>query len=202
MHLLFALIQSKRMKHAYLFLLATGAALTISSCRKSEMEVIPTAPQPATATAGNVAKMANGGRPFKGSMTLQPSSEGMPCACVAPNDTTGTFAGSGNLSHLGLTSIKLQSCATPIVMNNMVVGFDVNSVCATMKTADGDELFTKTDPYQLLFTASGASATLDIEFTGGTGKFVGAGGGFTGTMTIPPTMASATLSNIDGTIIY
>lgn len=139
-------------------------------------------------------------RRLKGTLFLKPSTTSLPCNCTSPSAPVGTYAGSGLMTVFGITGAKIQSCATPIIQNSVVVGYNVSSVCAELKAGNGKQIYTYTQPYQLLFGPSGATATLQVSITGGTGKYAGATGQFTGNMAIAPDL-SATFT-IDGHIIY
>ena len=175
-----------------LFLLISTIVL-ISSCSKSNNEIIPASNQQGqTKTAGRTSN------PFTGSVYYSVSTQTLGCDVGTFSDF-GTFAGAGILSHLGNSTSLIRPAVT--YLSN---GVHVEIECAEFTAANGDKLYCYTHPYDIIATpAAGASiGTVQVDFTGGTGRFANATGGFTGTVTVPFTPGSASLTGINGTINY
>jgi hypothetical protein len=143
----------------------------------------------------------NDGSPFKGALTLSFAPESnMPCDCQGFMDA-GTYVGSGNLTHLGLSTAEIKPCIAPIFSGNALIGYHVGVQCGYFKAANGDVVNCSVHPYDLLFTAIGGVGNVTVDFAGGTGKFKNASGSFTG-YTTNDGQGNVTLTNIDGTIKY
>ena len=181
----------KRRKHLTWIV---GCALLFSSCSKNEEEV---APAEAAGKSTTVAAKKMPSKPFKGSMTFVPSTNyNLPCNCPPTAPAYGTLVGTGNITHLGLATSYIMPCASPTT-----TGLDVAMECAKFVAANGDQIYTYTYPYQMVFTPTGATGNIVVDFTGGTGKFTAASGSFTATVTLTSN-GVAVMSNIDGTISY
>lgn len=177
-------------------LMATAVGMLFASCSKDNNSAIKSI----NADESALAKQGPQARPFSGSLTYEVSmNEELPCNCgvYAP---VGTFAGSGTMSHLGLTTSLIKPCVTPIIQGGQFIGNHVGMECAFLVAANGDSLYCVTPPYDLLLTSAGIVGVATIEFAGGTGRFANATGSATGTITVNGT--SASFSGITGTIIY
>lgn len=183
------------------------AVMAVTACNKSTNKVIPTAESTNTLQSADVQSSAmakKSGVPFKGSLSYSINmSLGLPCNCGALA-TVGDFEGTGTVTHMGLLKAKNKTCVAPIIVSGNYVGNQITVQCASFTAANGDEIYCNIPSYNLMFTANGtATGTLEAEFTGGTGRFAGATGSFTGTMTVPLSNPGlAVLSNINGTINY
>jgi hypothetical protein len=182
-------------KNQLLLFVTFFAAMVITSCSKDGNEVTP------AATSHTAQMKASPVKTISGSITYQADMNyDLPCDC-GPYFNVGTFSGSGTISHLGLATSSIKPCLSPTVVNG-VPGYHVAQECATLFAANGDQLICETLPYDILFTPTGLGiGNLEVVFNGGTGKFAGATGGFTGTVTIDMASGSAVLSNLTGTIV-
>ena len=175
----------------YSMVLIALTVLSFSACRKE------TGVQPAGVTSETVpALMKKGPKPFKGTMVYEPTTTfNLPCNCGSFIDF-GTLTGTGNLTHLGLTTSDIKPC---IVFT--ATGFHVGVECGSFVAANGDQLYTTVNPYDLYYTPAGFTGTLHVDFNGGTGKFSGATGGFDATLQIDFSNI-ATLHITSGSINY
>lgn len=177
-------------------LLMVFAVIFLASCSK-ENDSIP------TITSEQEAMMKKGpqARPFSGQMSYSfAPTENLPCDC-GDYYPVGTFSGTGNLSHLGMTTSLIKPCVAPIFQDGNYIGDHVGVECAYFVAANGDSLYCYTYPYDLLYGPTGAVGVAKVDFTGGTGRFANATGSFTGTVTISPS-GNATFSGLNGTLIY
>lgn len=167
--------------------------MAIVSCKKEE-GILPSAQ---TSEPELVQPhMKKGPKPFSGSLTTQldlPAN--LPCNC-GTNIDLGTSTGSGNFSHMGNTSVILRPC-----VSFTQTGIDVAVQCGTLTAANGDKLYTNINPYTLTYSVSGASGNVHVDFTGGTGRFEGATGGFDATLNVD-FANNGTLTVTSGTINY
>ena len=132
-----------------------------------------------------------------------------PCNCNIPTTLPGPlFVGSGNVSHLGLSSATVSSCVVLGPPSPFGGGayipqtIDVKSSCATLVAANGDELYLDPQPYTLIFDPNclcheGVSV---VDVVGGTGRFANASG--TLDVTISQDFSYVVTSNWSGTISY
>jgi len=172
-------------------------AITIASCSKSKDNVLTTS----STEASKFGAGKSVGKPFSGSILYHFSSAfDLSCNCQTYYPA-GNFYGTGNLTHLGLSSSKIKPCVAPIYSGGVYIGNHVGVECASFVAADGDELYLSIHPYDILFTAAGPVGIATVDFAGGTGKFSSATGSFTGTVSIL-SATDASLTVISGTIIY
>jgi hypothetical protein len=188
--------KTNNMKRRIQVVAILGMAIIAASCSKSNNETVPMSVQ-GTTPSKSVAMKTTGAKPFKGSMTMQPDGGSPLCSCAAGVPVVGTLSGSGNITHLGLTTTTIQPCVVP-----QANGFFVPTVCGSFFAANGDELITIAQPYTLFYAGSGASGDIEVDFAGGTGRFANATGSFKATLTIDLTTGVAVMSNIDGTVTY
>lgn len=180
------------MKKMLLFLLS--GALMVTACNKGTKEDISN-----SAVVKTVGKQA---RPFTGSITYHFATDfDLPCDCGAYYPA-GSFYGTGNLSHLGMSSSKIKPCLSPLFSGTEHIGDHVGVECASFVAANGDELYLYTHPYDLMTSGPYGIGTCTADFVGGTGRFASATGSFTGTVTVHAATGTATLTNINGTINY
>ena len=184
------------MKRRIQVVVIVGMAIIAASCSKNNNESIPMSVE-GKAPSKSVAMKTSATKPFKGSMTMQPDGGSPLCSCAEGVPIVGTLSGSGNITHLGLTTTTIQPCVVPVP-----TGFEVKSVCGSFFASNGDELVTVAQPYTLLFGPNGASGDIEVDFNGGTGRFANATGSFKATLTINLTTNVALMSNIDGTVTY
>lgn len=177
------------------FLLLLCATIVISSCRKEENF----APASAPSDIESIAKQA---KSISGSMYYHFDAENdLTCDCGS-FFPAGTFSGSGNLTHMGLSTSQIKPCVSPLYSGSTQVGNHVGIECAYFQAANGDKIYCTTRPYNLMFTATAAVGTAIVDFTGGTGRFAGATGTITGLVTVPYGTGTASFTNINGTINY
>ena len=181
---------------SYFLLSVCAASLLFASCSKSNNDVSPAISQEGINTVSK-----NSGQPFKGSMKFVAAENyDMPCDC-GPYFPAGTYYGTGSITHLGNASAYMKPCVAPIFQGNALVGYNVAFQCGALKAANGDELNVFIHPYTLTFTNTGAVGNVNIDFTGGTGRFKNATGSFKAG-TSNDGMGNVTLDNINGTINY
>lgn len=111
-------------------------------------------------------------KPFTGLLTSFPSeSADLDCDC---GEIPPLFIyGEGNITHLGNVSSDGVSCAIP-----QPWGFEVDG-CVSLVAANGDEIFTDVEPYDLVFDTEcfcKAVGNTSATFIGGTGRFANATG--------------------------
>jgi len=176
-------------------------ATFISSCTKDESTVLKPTSSPGTATSQSTSRKA--GKPFTGEINYSFNAGfNMPCDC-GPYYPVGTFSGSGNLSHLGLSTSDIKPCVSPVFNSDGTqTGDHVGIECAYFVAANGDRLYCYTHPYDLVYTPTAAIGHVTVDFVGGTGRFTSATGSFTGVVTVPYGTGTASLTNIDGIINY
>jgi hypothetical protein len=186
-------------------LVIASAVLMLSSCSKTENSLPLSTDQLSTSTSNTTPAKENTYRkasPFQGSINYSfNASYDLPCDC-GPYYPVGTFSGSGNLSHLGKSTSNIKPCVSPIFVSGAHTGDHVGVECASFVSANGDELYCHTFPYDLIYTPTAAIGNVYVEFTGGTGRFSNATGNFTGIVTVPYGTGTATLTDINGTINY
>jgi hypothetical protein len=173
------------------------AVVICFSCNKADNGVTPLDNQPVRTTP--LAKSTQP-TPFNGTITYQLAQTPMGCNCV--NSGPGmTLQGTGNLTHLGSITSTIQPCIGAPDPNNPLV-LPVVSECATLFAANGDELYTTTGAYGITINpANGTmSASIPVTFNGGTGRFAGAAGGFTGALFVDA--AGVSTLTISGSIHY
>jgi len=171
-----------------LLLLLLAAHVLISSCNKPEDTAVPdnTRQTPAFRQA----------KPFSGTITFtQSQTDDLSCNCTGYIDN-GTFNGSGNFAHLGLTTSKIKPCIQ-VDPDGIYVGYE----CASLTAANGDVLNLNVQPYKLYFTPAGLVATIHVLFDGGTGRFSNATGSFDADLAIDYANV-ATLTVTAGSINY
>jgi len=175
-------------------------AVVLVSCSKSNPDLVTSNQPSSTNQTLSGARMT--GSPFKGSISYTATSEyDLPCDCGS-YFSVGTYAGSGTLTHLGLSTSDIKPCVSPIFSSTgAFMGDHVGVECAYFIAADGDKLYLSIHPYDILFTPSGPVGNVNVDFVGGTGKFASATGSFTGTVSILST-TTARLDVISGTISY
>ena len=178
-------------------LLLVGVVLLFTACSK-ESELTGNK----DVALSTVEKKAKKGRPLKGAMTYNITTEfDLPCDC-GDQASAGNFYGTGKLSHLGKTTSQLEPCVSPILSGQQLIGLYVGTVCGSFKAANGDELYSTIRPYNLLFTSTGATAYITADIIGGTGRFAGATGSFNAKVVNNLAGTMSTLTNINGTIFY
>ena len=179
-------------------LIAFSLLIGISACQKADHTLTPASGNELEAMAKKTA------RPFKGDMTYTlDTTLGLPCNCSGSAIAVGDFSGSGNVTHMGLLASHNKTCVTPIIQNGVYVGNHIVIECGSFTAANGDDIEVAIQPYDVYFNNTSATGTMQATFIGGTGRFVNATGGFTGTITIPLNNPNiAYLTGIDGTINY
>jgi hypothetical protein len=186
-------------------LLFVSAALIFSSCSKSNSNNAVPDPNTTSATNGSTQpKVAGrGAKEFSGSLAYSfTTAFDLPCT-FGSFTPVGNLYGTGTISHLGLSSSKIKPCVIPIFSGGTQIGDSVGVECATLVSASGDEVYTNIRPYGLYFIGpTSAMGMLHADITGGTGRFAGATGGFTGTVTVFFSTGTATCTGITGTINY
>ncbi|MBS1773048.1 MAG: hypothetical protein JST82_09305 [Bacteroidetes bacterium] len=187
-------------------LLIAAAVMIIASCRKSNESPIQSVQNAGTETetpAVSTSKSTKDcGKPFHGEMIYYFTNDfNLPCNCGTATPV-GNLFGTGNLSHLGLSTSKIKPCSVPIMVGTNYIGDHIAVECGSFVAANGDELYCYTYPYDLMFGATAAVGTIHCDFVGGTGRFKHATGSFTGTITVSYTAPTATLTGITGTIDY
>ena len=194
------------MKNKVFIIVMAMAAMIASSCRKTSETITPSQPLRGAAVAasepsGSMAK--NGGKPFKGNVTLTLNNAlSLPCNCGSLIDV-GNFEGSGNITHMGKMSLSNKTCAAPIIVSGNHVGNRITVTCGTFTAANGDIINVNIPPYDIMFTNTAAVGTLNAEFNGGTGRFTDASGSFTATVTIAYSNPNTVLfTNINGALDY
>ena len=149
----------------YLIISLTIILFTISGC-DTENEIIPNITDEAT-------ELRKPPRPFKGTIVYTLAPVDIPqCACegIFP----GPLSGSGNLTHLGLSSSDTEVCVDVLGPTE----FLITEQCVVFTAANGDELWASADPYTVTFDIncfcnSGSGV---FNFYDGTGRFAGASG--------------------------
>jgi hypothetical protein len=182
-----------------LLLIACAASL-ILSCSKTKNETLAANPLAANSSVRSAARAAN---PFTGSITYQFSTEfDLPCDCGSfyPG---GNFFGTGNFSHLGLSTSKIKPCLSPVIVDGVQTGNHVGVECASFVAANGDEVYLHTHPYDLMFVGPATAAgACNVDIVGGTGRFATATGSFTGLVTVYFATGTATMTDVNGAINY
>jgi hypothetical protein len=186
-------------------LLIAITVLFISSCSKSNNNnVAPSSETAVSASQSSQSKIAGKcGKALTGSLNYA-FTDAFDLPCVYGSFTpVGNLYGTGTLTHLGLSSSKIKPCVSPIYLGTVQIGDSVGVECATLVAANGDQVFTHIRPYGLYFiSATSASGILYADITGGTGRFAGATGGFSGVVTVFFSLGTATCAGITGTIDY
>ncbi len=176
------------------FLLIVSAAVLISSCSKNDNHTTVTPVNSEVKTAAKCGKTISGSISYAFTTAFD-----LPCSCGSYT-STGNYAGSGTLTHLGLTTSDIKPCVSPLPGG---VGYHVGVECGTLVSASGDQVYTNILPYDILLVAPNiAVGTLTVEITGGTGRFEGASGSFTGVANVYFATGTALLNDINGTINY
>jgi hypothetical protein len=174
----------------------TASIVICFSCNKAEEGITSVNQQSVTRTPQFKSVTPT---PFNGTITYQASQTSLNCNCV--NSGPGmTLEGTGNLTHLGLITSTIQPCIVPDANNPLLL--HVVSECATLFAANGAELYTTTGAYDITINpANGTmSGSIPVVITGGTGRFAGAQGGFTGSLFVDA--AGVSTLTINGSIHY
>jgi hypothetical protein len=182
------------MKKQVLFLFV--GAMIFSSCSKRNDQL----------TTDNVSMpkvaAAKASVPFTGSVTYHYTPDyDLPCDC-GTYYPAGNFYGTGNFTHLGLSSSRIKPCLSPLFSGGTHIGDHVGVECASFTAANGDEVYLYTHPYDLMTSGAYGIGTCTVDFVGGTGRFAHATGSFTGTVTVHAASGTATLTDVNGTINY
>jgi hypothetical protein len=112
-------------------------------------------------------------RPFKGTIVYTGNDNSIECGCL--ESERGEFAGSGRLTHLGLTTSETDVCNTA----GPCFGFTASEQCTEFTAANGDLLFAYlVDSYVVCgdFPDPFLYGETSIVFDGGTGRFEEASG--------------------------
>lgn len=142
------------------------------------------------------------GKELKGSMIYHyTESFDLPCNCGIFS-SAGNYYGTGKLSHLGNSTSKIKPCISMIFSGSTPIGVHVGEECGFFQSANGDIVNCVTLPYDMYFTSTGGlTGTLKVKFSGGTGKFKYAKGGFNG-YTTNDGQGTVTLDILKGAIDY
>jgi hypothetical protein len=150
-------------------------------------------------------KSSQQARPFKGSIDYVVDTEiDLTCECSDPLVIGNYFLGTGNITHMGNVTSESIPCVEYILNGENIVGYSVESQCATFVAANGDELFTTVDPYVMMLDLNcfcSFSGPYTTTITGGTGRFENASGSAGGT--VYQSLETGVVSiTIDGEIYY
>ena len=167
----------------------------VASCKKANEDFIG----PSTTNGKDLMKSNPVTRSLSGSIQYAlTTTQNLPCACNTGFFSSGIYAGSGTLTHLGLSSSLINPCVTYTAS-----GLYVGTECNTLIAANGDELHCLILPYNLYWGPGGnASGVSQVTITGGTGRFTGATGQLSGVVTIHTTTQTADFTSISGTVTY
>jgi hypothetical protein len=198
-------------------LLMTGMIIFMTSCTKTNKDTLTDNTASPTSTHTIAGKHS---RPFKGSINYAFATNfDLPCDCGSYS-VAGNFYGTGNFTELGLTTSKIKPCVSPIYatrptapvtnghtaespfLGGTPIGNHVGVECASFVAANGDELYLSIRPYDLMFGPAAAVGTCYVDIVGGTGRFTTATGTFSGTVTVPYTTGTASMTGVDGVIEY
>jgi hypothetical protein len=183
-----------RMKNQILLL--SVALLFITSCSKTNDKTLVQSQVNTPRSAGKAARTISGSIHYTYTTDFD-----LPCDCGA-QVSAGNYVGTGTLTHLGMSSSKIKPCLSPLYSGASMIGQHVGTECNTLAGADGDELYCNILPYDILFAGADAIGVINIDIIGGTGKFAGATGHFSGTATVHLSLGTADLEGINGTIDY
>src|SRR4030095_13852490 len=104
------------------------AVVVLASCSKTD-NGLSTSP-------GNNSPELRKATPFKGTLVFLATTDfDLACDCGTYSPTDNYF-GTGNFTHLGLTTSKAKGCIAPVFEDNVLVGFHVNSLCASFVAAN------------------------------------------------------------------
>lgn len=182
-----------------LFAVLASAAL-FSACSKKSNDIVPSNTETVSTTAQAKSKKCS--VPFTGYINYHTTTAfNLNCTPSSGSFPAGNYDGSGNLSHMGITTSKLEPCVTPLFAGTTQIGFKVTDVCGSFTAANGDEIFCHVYPYPLLFTPAGAIGAMHADIIGGTGRFDDATGSFTAIVQ-NDAEGNSYLKNINGTIRY
>ena len=183
------------MKHR-LLLLAVALFFITSCSRTNDNNVVPTATNDTPhKVAGKSAKTLTGSLHFSSTNSFD-----LQCNCGSVGSVPGgNFLGTGTLTHLGLSTSKINPCIYPIDGGS---GFHVLLECNTLIAANGDELTCHILPYDIIWSGSDLIGTAEIDIIGGTGRFAGATGHFSGITNVHFFIGTADMTGINGTINY
>jgi hypothetical protein len=110
------------------------ALVILTSCTKTDTGSLSNAP-------GKNSPELRQSTPFKGTLVFLATTDfDLACDCGTFLPTANYF-GTGNFTHLGLTTSKAKGCIAPVYVNNVLVGFHINSLCTSLVSANGDEVY-------------------------------------------------------------
>lgn len=148
-------------------------------------------------------------RPFKGTVVYYYDEElnapECDCSGVDGELLPGGYYGSGQMSHMGLTTSEAAYC---IVFDGALdcpgPGNRINKLCPTFIAANGDQLFLDFDPFDFCVDIEcfcQGYALFHVGITGGTGRFANASGDLTASI-LADFETGAFSVDFNGTIVY